>query len=118
MPPVYEPTATTTSAASVWPIGIPQIKSQVDLINFAREIFSTQPTSTSSSVVPRDIQNLNPIVGSLASGKSPTAITAIAATAANMTPQIGGLTSLGSLTSIPAELLLQLSRLDNINLLP
>lgn len=112
MPPVHEPTATTTTTASVWPNGLPQIKSQVDLINFARGILTTQASTTASC----DIQNLNPIVGSLASGKSPTAMTAVSA-AANITPQIG-LASLRSLSSLPPELLLQFARLDHLNLFP
>lgn len=114
MPPVHDSTATTTPAASVWPVGIPQIKSQVDLINFARGILSTHSTSPTTH---QDIQNLNPIVGSVASGKSPSTMTAVSAAAANITQQIG-LASLGPLSSLPPELLLQFARLDHLNFLP
>uniref|UniRef100_A0A1I7UEH0 Nuclear receptor domain-containing protein n=1 Tax=Caenorhabditis tropicalis TaxID=1561998 RepID=A0A1I7UEH0_9PELO len=114
MPPVHDPTATTTTA-SVWPNGLPHIKSQVDLINFARGILSTQTTTTTTAS--SDIQNLNPIIGSLASGKASTAAMTAVSAAAIIPPQIG-LTSLGSLPSLPPELLMQFARLDNLNLFP
>ncbi|CAI2351258.1 unnamed protein product [Caenorhabditis sp. 36 PRJEB53466] len=109
MPPVNEP---TTTASPGWPVGLPQIKSQVDLINFARGLL-TSPAATTSTTS-RDLQNVNPIIAATPPVRSPV-VTGV--NAANIGQQIG-LPPLGTLSAFPPELLLQFARLDHLNFFP